>query len=215
MTAILRRPTGEAIRFDIVGQEEYAETNNVTEFPVEDGTAFTDHIQEKPLTISFNGVISATPYASAQKPNDRQETFAIGETPNRVQEAAAFLREAKKDVLEFISVRLGIYPVMAVVSISYTVDGVERLDFRIELKEIKIGQTVLVEVPPEAAPPPAAPVKHCGDQAVVEEKETDDSETDDKTNSSKEPAEKSFAADGVDWFKEKLSPTSSLDEGDA
>ena len=53
--------TDTLVNFDISASENHGLASELTEFPVADGSIISDHRIIKPVTISFEGVISETP----------------------------------------------------------------------------------------------------------------------------------------------------------
>jgi hypothetical protein len=156
MSGVITSSTDETLRFDVVLTEQYGPKNAVTEFPIEDGSTFSDHIQRKPLTFTIVGIISETPFSDDP----------ISET--RLVDTILFLDRAANDIVTYTSTRFGLIETLTIESWSYTNDVLNRLEFTVGFKQIRIAQAEIVRIPRPIQQAAKAP-RPCGEQPAKKE----------------------------------------------
>lgn len=116
---------------DVVNDESPSFSNEITDYPVEDGTVISDHINNKPVELSLDIIITG---------DDAVEKYER-------------LREIR-DNRELISVigALEVYTNMAIQDLSLTKnkDNIEGFSASINLKQLQISkaETIIVEIAP-------------------------------------------------------------------
>lgn len=182
MSGIITSSSGETLQFDVVVSEQYAPKNKVTEYPVEDGSIYSDHIQRQSFVFNIIGIISETP-------------FSVEEiSPTRLADAIEFLNRAAEDLVTYTSTKYGIIDNLALEAWSYTNDVMRRLEFQIGFRQVRIATAEIVSIP-RPIPPAASPTRPCGEQPAKTEKDV----TDPKNKGVKDEVDQtSFAAKGAD-----------------
>jgi len=158
MAGKITSATGETFEFDVIVSEQYGPKNAVTDFPVEDGTNFSDHIQRQPLTFTVVAILSVNPFSE------------LPVSSTRLMDAIEFLDRAGTALVSYESTRFGERTTLALEAWSYTNDVMERLEFTLGFKEVRIAQSEIVSIP-RPAPPAGAPKRPCGPQPAKTEKD--------------------------------------------
>lgn len=189
MSGLITRADGQTFEFDVVVTEDFNPQNAVTDHPVEDGTVFSDHIQRKPLEFNVVGILSENPFQVGQNAQ-------LTTTATRLADATSFLDIAGENLVTYESVRFGEIENLTLTSWKYTVDILNRLQFTVGFKEIRIAEARIIRIPPERLPPKkkadVPETKPCSHQPPKEEK---DPSSDEVQNDGQL---KSFAAEGRD-----------------
>jgi len=118
----------------------------VTDFPIEDGSSISDHVINKPRTISLTGIVSdykyqlfpiSFPFSTDDKPS--KKVYDI------------FQEIFQKKFLVEIDTGLEVYNNMIIESMSFprSAETQEALEFTINLKELVFVNSELTEVPDE------------------------------------------------------------------
>lgn len=185
MSGIITTPDGETLQFDVVLTEQYGPKNDVTEFPVEDGTTYSDHIQRKPFTFTVVGIISETPFSDA----------AI--SPTRLADTIEFFDRAASDLVTYTSTRFGLIEQLTIESWTFTNDVFDRLQFTVGLKQIRIAEAEIVSIP-RPQQQAAKPKRPCGEQPA--KKEIDVTKDENKAVVAEPEEETSAAKQGLKTF---------------
>lgn len=69
------------IELDVAIREEHTYINDVTEYPIEDGSLISDHIRQQPVTLTIEGMTSNTPVGYAA---GKLGAYFLGESSDRV-----------------------------------------------------------------------------------------------------------------------------------
>ncbi len=159
----------DTLVLDAAVKEEHTSENDVTENPVERGSATTDHIRPKPEELTIEGVVSNTPLNSFQ--TNRAVTYegvtftsnattniARGMPGNAEAAYAKLLDLRNKGNLITVVTALRTYDNMAVLSVKVPrdKDTGDILKFEIKLKQVRIvtnAVTVVATKKPAAKPP--------------------------------------------------------------
>lgn len=190
MPGTITAENGESLEFDIIQDENWGLNNAITDFPVEDGSVFSDHIQRQPDTFTIHGVISLTPF---------QTNPSVQAPATRLEDAVRFLESASESVVSYDSVRRGLISPLGIEQVSYVVDDRDRYIFTIGFKSIRIAEAQIVSIPPERLPPTKQ--DDVPDEVDTGDQSTDDA--DDQTADAATTGEKSLASDAYDWTDEK------------
>jgi hypothetical protein len=136
------------VTIDATISEEHSSEADVTEHPVEQGSAITDHIRAKPRRLTLNGVISDTPLTALN--------FDPGTTDRPVQAWQELKRIQEQAELVDVVTSLESYYNMALESLSCTRDAQkgQALHFTASLREVikADAQTVAAPTSPAAKP---------------------------------------------------------------
>lgn len=141
----------DAIVMDATLSEAHSYSADVTDFPVERGSAITDNVREKPTQLRIDAFISDFPL---QNPNTQQSTpTSFTQSPlnqtKRSQDALDTLNRLKREGVT-ITVTTGIrtYKNMVIQTIDVTRDKSIRngIRFTMSLREIIVVQTQTVQV---------------------------------------------------------------------
>lgn len=142
-----------SIRFDATLQETHQDSSDITEHPVEEGFNVSDHIRQKPPTLTLTGIISNTPLSSEQA----QRVVSAGGGVTVTTKASAARPEgatgyAQKAYSELRSLAVGqlvrvvtatrTYENMAIADITVPRDPRtgDALFFQIQLRQVRIVQ---------------------------------------------------------------------------
>jgi hypothetical protein len=136
--AIIRRQDdGETWTPDAVLPSKFDRRYTVTQHPVESGLSVTDHVQPQPATIRLTCVVTETP-----------ATGSGG--PVRVRDRLAWLNTtaAEGRLVDLVTRRHGVFTGYALAGITFGVDNVSRLQFDLELTEVRVAtvSTITVDV---------------------------------------------------------------------
>lgn len=141
-TLYLRDPdTGVELRFDAVIAYTATRTYRVSQHPVERGVDVADHVQQLPVILSAQVLVTETPWTGS-----RPDGLAGVALINRV---LALLQSMAGKRLQVVTHRLGVFPSMALTRVPIPVDKVRALSINLELQEIRVATATLVEVPVE------------------------------------------------------------------
>ena len=114
-----------------------------TNHPIEDGATVTDHVQTNPEVVVITCVVTENPPAPA-----------VG-GPVHLREQVQFLRDTAEagQLVDIVTRRLGTFKNFLITSVPHVLDGVARLEFPLELKQVKIAfsTTVFIDVEDLAA----------------------------------------------------------------
>lgn len=138
---------------DIAEVVEHTYDSEVTEHPVERGADIADHIRERPITLTINGLVSNTPIGAIA--DRRGDIDARGVLVNRPSDDARAWLEAIRAAREPIQVvtPTKTYELMILERLSFSEDSQtgDAFRFRSSFKQIQIvtndRTTVLVTVP--------------------------------------------------------------------
>jgi len=129
-----------------IGTEDHQFSSTVTDYPIEDGSVISDHIIEKPLMITIDGIVSDTPLAviaALRSDNSKPSADAFAELMD--------MRDAREPVT--VETSMGTFTQMALQDVSFpraAGDG-DTLRFRASFKQIGLvtneRTTLRVSVP--------------------------------------------------------------------
>jgi hypothetical protein len=142
------------IAFDCTVTENHSNTLVVTEHPVEEGAAITDHAQREPDDLTLNGIISDQPILLNAEENLKPSV--PGGDPNlRAQQAYDEFRRLQREfALLKIATELRDYQNMMITGIAVTRDSSTRhiLDINLTLREFRIATVETVDAPEPREP---------------------------------------------------------------
>lgn len=189
------------IAFDCTVTENHSNSVTVTEHPVEEGSAITDHAQREPDDLTLNGIISDQPILLNAAEN-LQPSVAGGDPKLRAQQAYdEFLRLQREFSLLQIATELRDYQNMMITGIAVTRDKSKRniLDIGLTLREFRKATVETVD-----APEPTEPVHKNKRDLGRKQKEPPADEVEAKAESALETAanklEKIRGAGGIGAF---------------
>jgi hypothetical protein len=135
-----------AFLLDATLREVHTAESEVTENPVEKGAAVSDHSRPKPVRITIDGLVTASP---------------LQPDPSRLQPSEVYQELIRaKDAGDLLTVKtkLATYDDMVIESISVTRDAGtgDALPFTATLKQIRVVATVSVDRPVERVKKPRA-----------------------------------------------------------
>lgn len=141
MAYLRRQSDGATWRPDVVVKFSVPRTLSVTTHPVEKGVSISDHVQRQPITMTIECVLTE---------NVPKVAGAVGGRTH-VKEQLDWLREtAESDnpLVDVVTLRDGVYTGLAISSIPSEFDRVSRVQFTLELKEIRVATatTILISV---------------------------------------------------------------------
>lgn len=152
--------TAEPLTFDAQTSEDYDDSAQVTDFPLEDGASITDHRQRKPRTLSITGIISESPFE--EQGQDLGEADVGG---RRGLAALQYFERNEDNLFTWVSSRFGAIPNLALEMYKTEVPKQAATRFSIKLKQVRFAETTIVDIPAEFVPkPPAEPTKQCSEQ---------------------------------------------------
>ena len=151
MPLTIIRPNGSRLTLDAVIREDYRPGAVVTDHPVEAGSVVSDHVQRLPLSLSVEGLITESPYATSEIADPDDVLITSG--PQRLRQALAFLDAAIGERLEVVSVRLGVFPDMALLAYPHAIDNRRRLPLSLEFRRIRMARAQGVQIAPTATRP--------------------------------------------------------------
>jgi hypothetical protein len=138
MGTTIIREDGETLTFDATPRLVFSPSVSVTDHPIEDGSVISDHAQAQPLLITISGLVSESP-------------LAVGTTTSgglaRVQAAIEFLRACEGVLVSVVSDRLGTFENCLITRYPHEVTPKRSLTFDVELKQVRIAEAGLVEIP--------------------------------------------------------------------
>lgn len=137
----------QSLDFDATLDELHEWKNEVTQNPVETGSPITDHVIEKPDKLRLQGVITNSPLRG-----EFAGQYFGGETESpRIQTAFEAIRELhkKRDVV-VVYTKHAIYTDMVIESVSIPRNAQigEEIQFTMELVNIRLVATQMVDLPP-------------------------------------------------------------------
>lgn len=117
---------------DATLSEDHEYSSRVTNYPVEDGRSFSDHIINDPVRVSITGVVSDTPLAILSSFNRSIDAF------NRLIQ----IHENKQRITVVTGIKIYTDMVMTSLSIPKNVATGQSLTFSIQLQKILLDNTV-------------------------------------------------------------------------
>jgi hypothetical protein len=131
--------------FDAALSEDHTSEADVTEFPVEDGSTFTDNVRIKPFRYKVNGIVTDTPLDDGfRRKNDDGSTIVdTSTTPSSQGKIALDGIFAARQAVTVITA-LQTYVNMVMKSLTYAQDGEtgDTLPFMAEFVQINIVENV-------------------------------------------------------------------------
>lgn len=145
-------------------KEDIIITSNVTEHPVENGTAISDHIFKQPIKLQIEGYITDSPNIvlgvinlplvknSAQSLIDNFKNllpFNTGDTPSQ-QAYSVIMQMWKERALITIVTQLEVFDNMVIENVNFTKDAqsVHRLVFSMQCKQVAFVDTATSTITP-------------------------------------------------------------------
>lgn len=139
-----------SIDLDVTMDEAHEWTNDVTSYPVEEGSPITDHIRQMPDKVTITGMISDTPLRDDILQNYNAGVDGVN-APVRSQTTFDLLRDlmASKELITLYT-RYKIYTSMALQNCSIPRSSGMGLmvQFTLQFINVKIVSTQSVDVPP-------------------------------------------------------------------
>lgn len=150
----LIREDNRSFRFDAVIDPQVVLPGTGTQHPISEGAAASEHYQKELRTITFTGIVTATPMQSAGFPQ------VAG--PERIRRAIEFLEETQGQFVTVIYAGRGIYAPCLLETLPHSQrDGLDQEIFDVTLKEMRVvrQQSVRIVLPdrPTAALSDEAP----------------------------------------------------------
>ena len=129
---------GTELFFDCTLSEDTADTVRITSHPVEQGAEITDHVQQQPVTLTLEGMKTATPIFDAP---EADRDIAFWEELRRLQ--------GQRQPLT-VSTPRRVYFDMLIESIRVpqTPEAGQAIRLTVDFKQLRIAQQQLTEVPP-------------------------------------------------------------------
>jgi hypothetical protein len=134
---------GVIYALDATTQVAYTETGVATDNVIESGDSASDHFVNKPLTISFQGVISDTKSVSSSEINSK--------TPEDYINGLRSLKQSKRFVSFFYGEKLGRISNCLITQLLITqnrrngsFNGIDSFSIKCSLKQVRIAQRALV-----------------------------------------------------------------------
>lgn len=159
--SIIRADGSTTLTFDATLDYTLQSSISVTDHPVESGGNVSDHAQVQPKTLAVRGIVTETPYANVDSTGGA----------DRVSRALEFLDAAAGELLTVVTERFGTLENMVLTRYPTTADGVRRLLFDVELKQVRIATAGLIDIPP-SAPTTASAAAGLPDEQDVGEQPT-------------------------------------------
>ena len=144
--------------------EEYSDKAIVTQQPFEDIGAVTDNIQRLPDEMVVVAKVTETPLSSGIRTDD--VLFPLRTNPSvRPRAARDFLNAIRSQPFTYITAEQRVLRNMTLVDMSYGVRNRKHYIFNLSLRQIRIGTSQIVDLPPERIrPPKLKPTDDAGDQ---------------------------------------------------
>lgn len=189
--AVLRRQSdGSVWSPDAVVKIEFAPNWQITDHPVEEGVSVSDHIRKQPGSITITAVVTENP----------TRVGGVSGGPARLRERLGWL-VATADAGELVDVvtsKLGTFTGYAIQSAPHALDGVARLEFALQLREVRIATSTTVQIDVEAVAEDSAagapPEQDLGEQPTTSTATT-------TTEQAAEEDDRSYLAAFVDWME--------------
>ena len=115
-------------------------TVDVTEHPVEDGADIGDHAQKKPKLLTVRAIVTESPF-------DWQDS--VGGL-SRVQRALEFFDSIAGTLVTVVTQAFGSMSSMAVTRYPTTRDTLQKLEFDLEFKQVRVATASSVSIAPDA-----------------------------------------------------------------
>jgi len=144
----IERDDGVFLTLDATTAQVFVSASIVTEHPVEEGVAVTDHVQPQARRVSVSGVVTETPYTLQD--SDYKMILFLSDGADRTEAARDFMRSIEGALVTVISDRVGTIENCAVERWVDSVDRYKRLNLDIDLREIRIAESETVFIPPDA-----------------------------------------------------------------
>lgn len=154
---ISQRPEarGGSIAFDAKETETHVRPLDVSEYPVQAGSA-SDHIQPRQYEVTIEGIVSETPFET--QPNDipGQTTFQP-----RSQTLSNWLEDHKVGLFTWVSSRFGTIRNLALTEIKREIPKAQAIELSLSLVQVEEIRSQIVDIPPEFVPPAFRPRQEC------------------------------------------------------
>ncbi len=153
----LSGPSGE-VTLDATLSQSTSDTWDLAEHPIEANSPSGDHIIPKPLTLSLSGTFTATPLADEPAPERERRLY---------QDLLAMA--AARELIE-VRTRLRTFEAMAIerVELPREAGSGQALQVQVELRQVQVTQSQLVELPPRVRRRAPQPPEGKGDQPAKE-----------------------------------------------
>lgn len=155
----------------------------ITDHPVEQGVSVSDHIRRQPAAMTITCIVTETP------------TTGTGGAAH-VREKLAWLLETADagQLVDVVTTKLGTFTGYAIQSAPHAIDNVARLEFALQLREVRIATSTTVQIDLETVTSDVAtsapPEVHVGEQPT----------TNTATDEAAEDVDRSWLATTVDWL---------------
>lgn len=138
-TVSLTSQDGTSVSFDAVLSELHDDVVEVTQQPVESGSAVTDHIRPQPAVISLSGILSDTPIAYAGG--------TLGDYPDAHTRYGQLQQMVRAGELVALSTPRRQYETVAFSALSATVQSStgDAIEISITLQEVRVVDAEVVE----------------------------------------------------------------------
>jgi hypothetical protein len=133
--------TGESSTLDVI-RVDYSPEAVVTEHPVELGAEVGDHVQIRPLRMTVEVFVTASPRGAA--------------APFAVEDAIGFLERALGQLLLVVIDGEGTFSSMVLEAAPHSRTALAGRSFSLRLKHVRIAASLSVAIPPRAPAPVAA-----------------------------------------------------------
>lgn len=131
--------TGIELRFASVETYTATRNNRVSQHPVEQGVDISDHVQELPMILSAQILITESPWSTGEASN------LSG--PALITRILSVLQSMQRKRLQVVTHRLGVLPDMVITKLPTPIDKVRAVKIGIEFQQVRIATATLVDVP--------------------------------------------------------------------
>lgn len=129
------------VAFFAFSRVDYGPEATATEHPVEVGVAVTDHVQIRPLRLTVEVYVTASPLGTA--------------VPFAVEDAIGFLERALGRACTLVIPKEGSFSPFVLEAAPHSRTAVEGRPFSLRFKQIRIAQAISVPIPPRQPAPVA------------------------------------------------------------
>lgn len=131
-----RQDDGETWRPDAVISVDLSPSWSITDHPVEDGVTVSDHIQRQPQSITIVCIVTE---------NIPDDGGALGGVSHLREQTEWLLETANGGrLVDIVTTKRGVFSGYAIQAAPHAIDNVSRLQFSLQLREIRVATATIV-----------------------------------------------------------------------
>jgi len=135
---LVRQDDGSTWSPDAVLSVQFAPGWQISDHPVEQGVSVSDHIRRQPQGITVTCVVTANPTRGTPGP--------AGALRLRDRLAWLIATADAGRLIDIVTPTLGTYRGYALQSAPHGIDGVSRLEFSLQLREVRVATSTLITI---------------------------------------------------------------------